>query len=69
MPWPGQPSGAAAIASCTSTVTAAPPNCPEPPVSSGWRRDHQGRWYPVDACAGHAGQLLRRPRPAGQVSP
>jgi hypothetical protein len=37
-----------------------PTECPAPPVGSGWRRDGQGRWYAVDACAAHAGQLTRR---------
>lgn len=40
-----------------------PANCPEPIVTSGWRRDGQGRWYAVDACAGHSSQLVSRPRP------
>jgi len=40
-----------------------PANCPEPSVTSGWRRDGQGRWYAVDACAGHSSQLVSRPRP------
>ena len=41
-----------------------PTNCPKPPVRSGWRRDGQGRWYVVDACAEHASQLLDRRDPA-----
>jgi hypothetical protein len=40
-----------------------PDNCPEPTVTSGWRRDYLGRWYVVDACARHAPQLMKRPRP------
>jgi hypothetical protein len=40
-----------------------PENCPEPTVASGWLRDGRGRWYVVDACAGHASQLVKRPRP------
>ena len=39
-----------------------PTGCPAPPVASGWRQDYQGRWYAVDACAGHASPLTR-PRP------
>ena len=38
-----------------------PANCPEPTVTSGWRRDGQGRWYVVDACAQHRSQLQTRP--------
>jgi hypothetical protein len=38
-----------------------PTGCPAIPVASGWRQDYQGRWYPVGACAGHAGQLVARP--------
>jgi hypothetical protein len=45
-----------------------PTNCPEPTVTSGWRQDYRGRWYAVDACAGHASQLVSRPMPsAGPV--
>jgi hypothetical protein len=40
-----------------------PTHCPEPTVTSGWRRDGQGRWYVVDACARHSSQLIARPRP------
>jgi hypothetical protein len=40
-----------------------PDYCPEPIVTAGWRRDYRGRWYVVDACAGHASQLVSRPRP------
>ncbi|MGA3220355.1 MAG: hypothetical protein ABSE77_14965 [Acidimicrobiales bacterium] len=40
-----------------------PTGCPAPPVASGWRRDYQGRWYAVDACAHHGPQLQGRPRP------
>jgi hypothetical protein len=38
-----------------------PMNCPEPVVASGWRRDYQGRWQAVDACAEHASQLEQAP--------
>jgi len=38
-----------------------PGNCPEPTVTSGWRRDGPGRWYAVDACAEHSSQLMSRP--------
>ena len=31
-----------------------PAHCPEPTVSSGWRREGQGRWYVVGACARHS---------------
>ena len=41
-----------------------PTGCPAPRVASGWRRDYQGRWYPVSACAGHARQNRRPGRPA-----
>jgi hypothetical protein len=40
-----------------------PTECPEPPIRLGWRHDYRGRWYFVDACARHADQLERRPRP------
>jgi hypothetical protein len=40
-----------------------PDNCPEPTVTSGWRQDYQGRWHVVDACAAHASELVKRPRP------
>jgi len=40
-----------------------PEHVPEPTVTSGWRRDGQGRWYAVDSCAGHSSQLVSRPRP------
>ena len=45
-----------------------PAGCPTPPVASGWRSDYQGRWYYLDACAGHSGQLVSRPRPPGASS-
>lgn len=45
-----------------------PANCPEPTVTSGWRRHGQGRWYVLDACARHAPQLLARPRRGYRVS-
>jgi hypothetical protein len=44
-----------------------PDNCPEPPVAVGWRRDGRGRWFAVDACAGHASELVKRPRPSAEV--
>ena len=31
-----------------------PEHCLDWPVCSGWRRDYQGRWYVVDACARHS---------------
>ncbi len=40
-----------------------PENCPGDPVVTGWRQDGRGRWYPVDACARHAGELRLRPVP------
>jgi len=40
-----------------------PTHCPDPTVTSGWRRDGQGRWYVVDACSHHRSQLVSRPRP------
>jgi hypothetical protein len=39
-----------------------PANCPCPPVTSGWRRDGEGRWHAVDACKRHAAQLQALPR-------
>ena len=45
-----------------------PANCPEPTVTSGWRRCGQGRWYVLDACARHAPQLLARPLGGYRVS-
>jgi hypothetical protein len=48
---------------CVYDADGKPDYCPEPTVTSGWRVDGQGRWYAVDACAGHADQqLLSRPR-------
>jgi len=38
-----------------------PDSCPEPIVTSGWRVGGRLRWYVVDACAGHASQLVKRP--------
>jgi len=63
-PGHGQPSGAR----CHRFVydpDGTPDNCPEPTVTSGWRRDAQGRWYAVDACAAHHCQLVSRPRRGG----
>jgi hypothetical protein len=37
-------------------------NCPQPTVTSGWLHDYRGRWYVVDAGAGHRSQLVSRPR-------
>ena len=37
-----------------------PAHCPEPIIATGWTR--LDRWYEVDACAEHAGQL-RKPSP------
>jgi len=37
-----------------------PARCPEPIVTDGWFRDRSGRWWRVDACAEHAGQLGSR---------
>jgi hypothetical protein len=39
-----------------------PEHCPSLPVASGWRRDGQGRWYVVDACARHRLEVMDRPR-------
>ena len=45
------------------TEDGHPEHCPEPTVTSGWRQEGKGRWYAVDARAGHAPQLVNRPRP------
>ena len=45
-----------------------PTGCPAQPVASGWRQDYRGRWCLVGACAGHASQLLGRPRLQGRVN-
>ncbi len=61
---PGQPSEVAATGSSTPTTrTGVPPTAPSLRCDSGWRREGDGRWYAVDACAQHASQLLDRPRP------
>ena len=39
-----------------------PQTCPERPTVAGWRRDSDGRWYPVAACLSHAEQLEMHPR-------
>ena len=44
-----------------------PTGCPAPPMASGWRQDYQGRWYVVDACSRHSGQLVSRPRAGWQL--
>jgi hypothetical protein len=40
-----------------------PEDCPGMPVMTGWRADGRGRWYAVDACSRHAGELPAKPRP------
>jgi len=45
---------AVAIAFCTAVRTSTLPIVPNRPVTSGWRKDGQGRWYVVDASAGQS---------------
>lgn len=41
-----------------------PERCPEPMTRTGWLYlVHPWKWYPVDSCERHVGQLEKRPRP------
>jgi hypothetical protein len=43
-----------------------PDSCPAPITRTGWLYlAHERKWYPVDCCERHVGQLEARPRPAG----
>ena len=49
-------------------VTTRPTHCPGEVQTRGWWRDNGDRWWTVDACREHAGELSdRRPGPGDRL--
>lgn len=48
--------------------TSRPMHCPGTVMTRGWWRDGSGRWWVVDSCEAHAGDLSRgRPGPGSVI--